>query len=147
MWTAPEGMTPLGFHVAHLSGSTDRLLTYARGSVLDAEQKAALGRERMIGVERPPVERLVHEWNATVDRALAMLEQTATKKASFDHRRLAEQSILWLLKAKLDPKADVTALQARAVQQHQRLATLRPLLARRVVPYLPAAPVAKTAAQ
>ena len=84
---------------------------------------------------------------AAVDRALAMLEQTATKKASFDHRRLAEQSILWLLKAKLDPKADVTALQARSVQQHQRLATLRPLLARRVVPYLPAAPVAKTAAQ
>ena len=49
----------LGFHVAHLSGSTDRLLTYARGSALDAEQKAALGRERMIGVERPPVEKLV----------------------------------------------------------------------------------------
>ena len=31
---------------------------------------------------------------------------------------------------KLDPKADVTALQARAVQQHQRLATLRPLARR-----------------
>lgn len=76
VWTAPEGMTPLGFHVAHLSGSTDRLLTYARGSALDADQKAALGRERMIGVERPPVERLVHEWNATVDRALAQLAAT-----------------------------------------------------------------------
>lgn len=76
VWTAPEGMTPLGFHVAHLSGSTDRLLTYARGSQLDADQKSALGRERMIGVERPPVERLVDAWNATVDRALAQLAAT-----------------------------------------------------------------------
>lgn len=76
VWTAPYGVTPVGFHVAHLSGSTDRLLTYARGAALDDAQKAALGRERMMAVERPPIERLVAEWQATVDRALAQLAAT-----------------------------------------------------------------------
>ncbi|MEZ5419084.1 MAG: hypothetical protein R2708_17350 [Vicinamibacterales bacterium] len=31
LWAAPAGLTPLGFHVAHLSNRTDRLLTCARG--------------------------------------------------------------------------------------------------------------------
>lgn len=75
-WFTHEGMTPLGFHVAHLCGSTDRLFTYARGTGLDETQKAALGRERMIGVERPPIETLVAQWHATVDRALAQLAAT-----------------------------------------------------------------------
>ncbi len=76
VWIAPYGVTPVGFHVAHLSGSTDRLLTYARGAALDDTQKAALGRERMMAVERPPIERLVAEWQATVSRALEQLAAT-----------------------------------------------------------------------
>jgi DinB superfamily len=76
VWTAPFGVTPVGFHVAHLIGSTDRLLTYARGATLDEAQKAALGRERMIAVERPPIEVLVAQWHATVSRALEQLAAT-----------------------------------------------------------------------
>lgn len=76
LWMSPSGMTPLGFHVAHLSGSTDRLLTYARGLALDDAQKAALGRERAITVECPPVDALVASWKLTVDRALAQLAAT-----------------------------------------------------------------------
>lgn len=75
-WMSPSGVTPLGFHVAHLSGSTDRLLTYARGEKLDALQKAALLREGGLAAERPPVERLLADWHATVDRALAQLAAT-----------------------------------------------------------------------
>jgi uncharacterized damage-inducible protein DinB len=73
---SPSGVTPLGFHVAHLSGSTDRLLTYARGERLDALQKAALLREGGLAAECPPVERLLADWHATVDRALAQLAAT-----------------------------------------------------------------------
>jgi len=76
VWSAPYGVTPVGFHVVHLSGSTDRLLTYARGAALDEAQKAALGRERMMAVERPPIERLVAEWQATAARALEQLAAT-----------------------------------------------------------------------
>jgi serine/threonine-protein kinase len=84
---------------------------------------------------------------AAVERALAMIDESSTQKAALDLRRQAEQSILWLLKAKLDPKADVVGLQAKAVQQYQQLAKVRPLLARRVAPYLPASPVVQPAAQ
>ena len=75
-WMSPSGVTPLGFHVAHLSGSTDRLLTYARGDRLDAAQKAALVREGGLTAERPSIESLLTAWQATVDRALAQLAAT-----------------------------------------------------------------------
>ncbi len=76
VWTAPPGAAPLGFHVAHLTGSTDRLLTYARGNRLDETQKAALGRERTIATERPPADALLAAWQHTVERALAQLAAT-----------------------------------------------------------------------
>lgn len=75
-WMSPSGVTPVGFHVAHLSGSTDRLLTYARGERLDAVQKAALLREGGLTTERPSIESLLADWQATVDRALAQLAAT-----------------------------------------------------------------------
>ena len=31
LWASPGGVAPVGFHLRHLAGSTDRLLTYARG--------------------------------------------------------------------------------------------------------------------
>lgn len=76
VWATPGGAASVGFHVAHLSGSTDRLLTYARGVGLDAEQKAALVREGRLGDERPSIASLVAAWHATVDRALAQLAAT-----------------------------------------------------------------------
>jgi len=76
VWARPGGAASVGFHVAHLSGSTDRLLTYARGAMLDAAQKAALIRESRLADERPSIELLMAEWHATVDRALAQLATT-----------------------------------------------------------------------
>src|SRR4029079_11827567 len=46
LWQTPGGAASVGFHILHLSGSTDRLLTYARGERLSADQKAALSAER-----------------------------------------------------------------------------------------------------
>ena len=93
VWMAPLGVTSLGFHVAHLSGSTDRLLTYARGAALDEAQKAALGRERMIAVERPPLETLLATWRATVDGALAQL--AATPEAALTEARAKTCAAAW----------------------------------------------------
>jgi hypothetical protein len=41
IWARPAGIASLGFHLAHLAGSTDRLLTYARGEALSDVQRAA----------------------------------------------------------------------------------------------------------
>jgi len=45
LWTKPGGAASIGFHLLHLAGSLDRLLTYARGKTLNATQRAALEAE------------------------------------------------------------------------------------------------------
>ncbi|MGA7854529.1 MAG: DinB family protein [Candidatus Acidiferrales bacterium] len=43
--TRPAGIAPVAFHIRHIARSVDRLLTYAEGRNLDAEQLAALKSE------------------------------------------------------------------------------------------------------
>ena len=45
LWNRPGGAASVGFHILHLTGSTDRLFTYARGERLNDAQKAALAAE------------------------------------------------------------------------------------------------------
>ena len=45
LWARPGGAASAGFHLRHLAGSLERLLTYARGEKLSASQLAALARE------------------------------------------------------------------------------------------------------
>jgi hypothetical protein len=76
VWARPGGVPPLGFHLAHLAGSTDRLLTYARGERLSEAQRATLERERTIADDRPGLEVLLRAWHEAVDGALAQLAAT-----------------------------------------------------------------------
>jgi uncharacterized damage-inducible protein DinB len=85
LWAQPGGISSLGFHVAHLAGSTDRLLTYARGEVLSASQLEVLARERTLSIDRPPLERLIAAWRRTVEAALEQL--AATPEAALGERR------------------------------------------------------------
>ena len=66
LWARPGGAASVGFHLRHLAGSTDRLLTYARGEPLSAAQLAALPGEGEPG--SPPADA-----RALVDAALAVL--------------------------------------------------------------------------
>lgn len=75
-WATPAGLPPVGFHVAHLAGSTDRLLTYARGEALSDTQRVALAREETLLDERPGGAVLLADWRATFERALAQLAAT-----------------------------------------------------------------------
>ncbi len=45
LWTRPAGMASSGFHLLHLSGVLDRLLTYARGEQLQSFQLEYLRQE------------------------------------------------------------------------------------------------------
>jgi len=49
VWTRPGGAASVGFHLKHIAGSIDRLLTYARGEQLDASQRAAIKAEQESG--------------------------------------------------------------------------------------------------
>ncbi len=51
----PEGIAPVAFHLRHIARSVDRLLTYAEGRELSAEQIAALKSELTPGANREAV--------------------------------------------------------------------------------------------
>jgi hypothetical protein len=76
LWLEHHGAASIGFHLRHLAGATDRLLTYARGEMLSAAQKAFMIGERTAGDSPPTVEALIGEWRTGVDRALAQLAAT-----------------------------------------------------------------------
>ncbi len=84
LWTSPGGAASVGFHLRHLAGSTDRLLTYARGEALDGAQRTALMAEAD-RTARPAAAELLAGWRAAVDAALARL--AATPEASLTDAR------------------------------------------------------------
>ena len=45
IWATPYGLTSVGFHLRHIAGSTDRLITYLQGRELTAAQLDALAAE------------------------------------------------------------------------------------------------------
>jgi uncharacterized damage-inducible protein DinB len=76
MWARPGGAASVGFHLRHVAGVIDRLLTYARGEMLSDAQMRALKAEGEPG--EPPAEAaaLVADARAAVARALAQLKAT-----------------------------------------------------------------------
>ncbi|MBM4184516.1 MAG: DinB family protein [Gemmatimonadetes bacterium] len=73
LWLEPGGAASVGFHLAHLSGATDRLLTYARGERLSDAQKKKLAAERPEAAARPTLDALLAEWRAAVADAIGQL--------------------------------------------------------------------------
>ena len=50
--TSPLGLTPISFHMRHIPGTLDRLLTYAEGHQLSADQLATMKAESTPGPTR-----------------------------------------------------------------------------------------------
>ena len=74
LWVSPGGASTIGFHLMHLSGSTDRLLTYARGETLSDAQKAAARAES----NPPPADlaSLLADLRRSFEAAMAQLRAT-----------------------------------------------------------------------
>jgi hypothetical protein len=73
LWLKPGGAASVGYHILHLTGSTDRLLTYARGERLSPEQKEALSAE-----SSPPqlsAPELIAQLRSRIDSTLGYLGQ------------------------------------------------------------------------
>ena len=73
LWHRPGGAASAGYHLQHLAGSLDRLLTYARGEPLDDAQRAALAGE---GTSLEPASALVPFVLAQIVRALEQVRRT-----------------------------------------------------------------------
>jgi hypothetical protein len=80
LWDRPAGVAAVGFHLRHLTGVLDRLLTYARGEVLDQGQLEYLAGEGVPesgSVEDGDLVReLVNRFNQQIDKALVQIAST-----------------------------------------------------------------------
>ena len=73
LWARPGGAASIGFHLRHIAGSIDRLLTYARGANLDRQQREALAAEGVSGDPPEPADALIREATTAIDQALDAL--------------------------------------------------------------------------
>ena len=92
LWRRPGGAAAIGFHLRHLPGSLDRLLTYSRGAGLSEDQLAALASERTVHDERPGLEALVTGLTDGIERALAYL-QTVPPDTLLLHRDVGRKRL------------------------------------------------------
>jgi len=80
LWDRPAGVAAVGFHLRHLTGVLDRLLTYARKEVLDQGQLEYLAGEGVPesgSVEGGDLVReLVDRFNQQIDKALVQIAAT-----------------------------------------------------------------------
>lgn len=92
LWTTPNGAASAGFHLKHLAGSLDRLLTYARGEALATDQLAYLRQEKEPG--DPPLDGASLQAYAAeaIDRALEQLRGTDADSL-LDERRVGRAGL------------------------------------------------------
>ncbi len=70
IWSTPHGFGSLGFHIRHIAGSTDRLITYLEEKQLSEKQMTALQIEHDPGASR---QELLAEMDASFQNAEAVV--------------------------------------------------------------------------
>lgn len=74
LWALPGGAAAVGFHLRHVAGSIDRLLTYEQGEMLSDAQMSAMDAE--IEDDGRDAGQLAREAVAAIDRAIEALRGT-----------------------------------------------------------------------
>jgi len=77
LWATPGGAASAGFHLRHIVGSLDRLLTYARGAQLDRDQLGYLRAEGEPGEPPDTAPTVVASAQAAIDSAIQVLRSTS----------------------------------------------------------------------
>lgn len=100
LWVKPGGMASPAFHLQHISGIVDRLLTYARGESLTEQQFAYLANEGKEPEKECSVASLVEILNKQIDKAvyqLSMTDESILTDARGVGRALIPSTVLGLL--------------------------------------------------
>ncbi|MBJ6118984.1 DinB family protein [Pontibacter sp. BT310] len=74
IWERPAGVASVGYHLQHLTGILQRLLTYARGEALSEDQLAFLYSEGK--PTEATAQDLVQRYREQLNKALEQLKQT-----------------------------------------------------------------------
>jgi uncharacterized damage-inducible protein DinB len=75
LWARPGGAASVAFHLRHIPGALDRLLTYARGEALDDAQRAAARAEAVVDAETEAAPLLALARQG-IEQALAQIRST-----------------------------------------------------------------------
>jgi uncharacterized damage-inducible protein DinB len=78
LWEKPAGVASVGFHLQHIVGVLDRLLTYARGTQLGEEQLKYLAAEGKHSADIT-VSQLVEKLNEQIERTIKDLKDIDEK--------------------------------------------------------------------
>ena len=80
LWLRPGGAASIGFHIRHIVGSSDRLLTYARGETLTSEQRQAISEEGESGDPPADAAILLEALQRSVEATLAAYRATPAER-------------------------------------------------------------------
>ena len=99
LWEKPAGRASVGFHLKHLTGVLDRMLSYAQGRALTQEQFDYLKSE---GIQEKPstTEELIANFQQKVVQALAYfktLDESTIKSARTVGRKELPSTVIGLL--------------------------------------------------
>jgi uncharacterized damage-inducible protein DinB len=92
VWTRPAGAASVGFHVKHMAGSLDRLLTYARGEALSPPQVAYLKSEATAGDPPADAAVVISIAQDAIDRAIDQVRST-DEGMLLDERRVGRAGL------------------------------------------------------
>src|SRR5512140_630579 len=87
----PGGVASVGYHLRHLAGSTERLLTYARGGGLSAEQLATAAAESAI-MEAADAPTLIAAAREAREAAIEAIRSTP-RESLLEPRRVGRQGL------------------------------------------------------
>ena len=74
LWKKPAGRASVGFHLQHITGVLDRMLTYAEGKALSEKQFEYLRNEGLENNELK-IDNLSHNFSEKVNEALEIFNQ------------------------------------------------------------------------
>jgi len=92
LWVKPGGAASLGFHLRHIAGSIDRLLTYARGEEISEAQRHAIAREQEPGEPLAHAATLIQQAQGAIERALGAIRATP-KESLFEARTIGRKAL------------------------------------------------------
>lgn len=92
LWVKPGGAASVGFHLRHIAGSTDRLLTSARGERLTEARRQAVALEQEPGDPPADATTLICEARAAIERALTALG-AVPKESLYDPRTVGRAAV------------------------------------------------------
>lgn len=90
IWARRGDSAAVGYHVRHAIGSLDRLLTYARGEPLSAEQLATMRAESDASLAPRTAGELMVAFERAVHGALEQVKGT-TDSSAFTHRAVGRE--------------------------------------------------------